>query len=70
MNFSLMKVGEKVVRGVIAGGVAIATSFLAKQLGVEITPDQQLALVAVIFGVLAGLTNLLKHSMPKVFGWL
>lgn len=70
MTFSLMKTAEKVVRGIIAGGVAIAASFLAKSLGVEITPDQQLALVAVLFGILAGLTNLLKHKFPKIFGWL
>ena len=70
MNFSIIKVGEKVIRGVIAGGISVAASFLAKSLGVEITPDQQLALVAVIFGVIAGLCNLLKHKFPKIFGWL
>jgi len=70
MGFSLIKVGEKVIRGIIAGGVAVAASFLAKSLGVEMTPDQQLAIVGVAFGILAGLTNLLKHKMPKIFGWL
>ncbi len=70
MNFSLMKVVEKGLRGIIAGGVAVLSSFLAKNAGVELTPDQQLALVAVIFGLIASLTNLLKHSFPKIFGWL
>ena len=70
MGFSLLKVGEKVIRGVISGGVAIAASFLAKSLGFEMTPDQQLAIVGVAFGVIAGLTNLLKHKFPKILGWL
>jgi len=70
MGFSLLKVGEKVIRGVISGGVAIAASFLAKSLGFEMTPDQQLAIVGVAFGILCGLTNLLKHKFPKIFGWL
>lgn len=70
MEFSLLKVGEKFVRGVISGGIAVAASFLAKTLGVEITPEQQLALVAVIFGIIAGLCNVLKHKFPKIFGWL
>jgi hypothetical protein len=70
MSFSLLKTGEKVVRGIIAGGVAIACSALAKYLEVDITADQQLVLVAVLFGVLAGITNFLKHKFPKIFGWL
>lgn len=70
MKFSLLKTLEKTIRGIIAGGVAIGATFLAKTLGVDITADQQLVLVGIVFGVLAGLTNLLKHKFPKIFGWL
>lgn len=69
-NFSLLKTAEKAVRGLIAGGVAVLASFLAKNAGVEITPEQQLAIVAVAFGLIAALTNFLKFKFPKVFFWL
>lgn len=70
MSFSIQKTLEKGIRGIIAGAVAVLASFLAKNAGIEITPEQQLALVAVVFGLIAALTNFLKHKFPKIFGWL
>jgi hypothetical protein len=70
MNFSLIKAGEKVIRGVVAGGISVLATLAMKHLGLEITADQQLVLVTVVFGVIAGLCNLLKHTLPKIFWWL
>jgi len=70
MKFSILKTGEKILRGLIAGAVAVGASLLAKHLEVTITPEQQLAIVGVTFGVLAGVTNFLKHKFPNIFGWL
>ena len=68
--FDIKKTLDKVLRGAISSGVAIAGSFLARNLGLELTPEQQLGLVAGLMGLLAGLTNFLKHQFPKVFFWL
>lgn len=68
--FDIKKTLDKVIRGSIAGGVSIGATFLAKNLGLELTSEQQLAAVAGVFGLVAGLTNILKHKFPKIFGWL
>lgn len=68
--FDIKKVIEKGIRGVVAGGIAVLASFLAKNAGVELTPEQQGSLIAVVFGLIAALTNILKHKMPRIFGWL
>lgn len=70
MNFSVMKMLEKTLRGVIAGGVSIGATFLAEKMGLVLTPEQQLICVAGAFGVISGATNFLKHTYPKIFGWL
>lgn len=70
MEFSLMKMVEKALRGVLAGGVAILATFLSEKAGLVLTPEQQLALVAVFFGLISAFTNLLKHTLPKIFWWL
>ena len=68
--FDIKKTFEKVVRGAVASAVAVACTFLAKNVGLELTPDQQLALVAFLTGLIAGLTNFLKHRLPNIFGWM
>jgi len=69
--FDIKKTLDKVLRGVIAGGVSVASAFIAKHIaGFELSPEQQGALVAGAFGVISGLTNLLKHKFPKFFFWL
>ena len=54
----------------IAGGIAMTSGFLAKKIGFELTPDQQGTLVVLSFGLVASLSNFLKHKFPKVFGWM
>ena len=68
--FDLKKTFEKVVRGAVASAVAVACTFLAKHVGLDLTPEQQLTLVAFLTGAIAGLTNFLKHRLPNIFGWL
>jgi hypothetical protein len=69
-NFDIKKTIEKAVRGAVAGLVAVVSSFLIKNVGLELTPEQQGALIAFLFGLISALTNILKHKFPKVFGWL
>lgn len=68
--FDLKKTVEKMVRGAIAGGIAVSSAFLAKHIGLELTAEQQAALIAATLGLLSGITNFLKHTNPNAFGWL
>lgn len=69
--FDIKKTLDKVIRGAVASGIAVVASFLAKSIpGFELTIEQQGALIALVFGLIAGLTNILKHKFPKIFGWL
>lgn len=68
--FDIKKTFEKAIRGAIAGAIVVVSSFLAKNVGFELTAEQQGALVAFLFGLVCALTNALKHKFPKQFGWL
>ena len=70
MTFSIMKMIEKGIRGAVAGAIATGCAWLATKGIVDITPEQQLAVIGIIFGLLSSLTNFLKHKFPKIFGWL
>lgn len=70
MNFDIKKMLSKAVKGAISGAVGALSALLAKKLGLELTADQQIALIGSVTGLVLGLANTLKVKFPKIFGWL
>ena len=61
--FDIKKTLEKALRGAIAGGIAVSSSFLAKHVGLELTTEQQAVLIAFVFGLISAATNFAKHRL-------
>ena len=60
-------------KGVKGAGTAIVSYLapqIAKNFGIELTAEQQIALAAVVGGLIVKGSNWLKHSFPGTFGWL
>lgn len=59
---------EKWVKGAATAAVAYGANYAAAKFGIQLTPEQQLALVATIGGAIVGITNGLKTKFPNGIG--
>lgn len=70
IKFSIKKNLEKWVKGGAKAAVAAGAVYLAKEQGVALSDEQQVALTTAIAAAVFGFANLLKTKFPTRFGWL
>ena len=68
-----VSISQALQKGIKAAGTAAAAygaTLLAKHLGIQMTPEQELLVAGVVTGLLTSLRNLLKQKFPAQLGWL
>lgn len=67
---AVRKFAEKYIKGSLKTAIGVGVVWLAKNVGLELTNEQQAALLVAATGFVFGVTNQLKHKFPKAFGWI
>lgn len=64
--FSIKKNLAKWLAGAGTAAVSVASPYIAKHLGVELTPEQQQAMAVTVGALIVGATNFMKqHLLPQ-----
>ena len=69
-KFAIKKNLPKWAKGAGTAIVSYGAPLLVQHLGITLTPEQEIAIVASIGALILGGSNLLKHKFPAQFGWL
>lgn len=70
IKFSIKKNLGKWAKGAGTAAVSIASPYLMKYAGVELTPEQSAAASVAVASAIVGIANALKAQFPEQFGWL
>lgn len=70
IKFSIKKNLVKWIKAGATALVAASVPVIAKNTGVELSQEQQIAATAAIASAIVGISNVLKVKFPSVLGWL